>query len=47
MKEDQDATVDKLEKSGILVVELRENVAHSKKFVVEEFKSSSEFEGGS
>ena len=32
-----------MEKSGLLVVELREGVAQAKTFVVEEFKSSSDF----
>ena len=34
---------DKLEKSGLLVVELRETVSRAKKLVVDEFKSLSEF----
>ena len=34
---------DKLEKSSILVVEFQEAVSRAKKFVVDEFKSSSEF----
>ncbi|GFZ09650.1 hypothetical protein Acr_21g0002490 [Actinidia rufa] len=37
MKNDRDATTDRLAKSEILVAELRESVAHSKKLVVEEF----------
>ena len=44
MKEDRDSITDKLAKSGILV-ELRENVARFKKFTMEEFKSSFEFQG--
>ena len=43
LKNEQDHVVNKLEKSGILVVELREAVSRAKKFVVDEFKSSSEF----
>ena len=43
MKNERDDVADKLEKSGILVVELREAVSQAKKFVVDEFKSSSEF----
>ena len=34
---------DKLEKSGLLVVEIREVVSRAKKLVIDEFKSSSEF----
>ncbi|GFY85497.1 hypothetical protein Acr_04g0002350 [Actinidia rufa] len=44
MKDDQDATEDRLENSEILVVELRQNVARSKKLTMEEFKSSNEFQ---
>ena len=43
LKNEWDDVADKLEKSIILVVELREAVSRAKKFVVDEFKSSSEF----
>ena len=42
-KVEQDDIADKLEKSGFLVVELREAVSRSKKLSVDEFNSSSEF----
>ena len=45
MKEEKDDLADKLEKSGILVVELREALTRAKKLAVEEFKSSSNFLG--
>lgn len=38
-KDDWDATIDRLGKSEILVAELRQRVAHSKKLAVEDFKS--------
>ena len=44
-KEENDNLANKLEKSGILVVELREALTRAKKSVVEEFKSSSDFLG--
>ena len=44
-KEEKDNLANKLEKSGILVVELREALTRAKKSVVEEFKSSSDFLG--
>ena len=43
LKNERDDEADKLDKSGVLVVELREAVSRAKKFVVDEFKSSSEF----
>ena len=43
LKDDRDVVTDKLEKFGVLVVELREAVSQAKKFVVDEFKSSLEF----
>ncbi|GFZ16471.1 hypothetical protein Acr_25g0008800 [Actinidia rufa] len=42
-KSDRDLLSDKFERSGMLVNELREALNKSKEFVVEEFKSSSEF----
>ncbi|GFY80650.1 hypothetical protein Acr_01g0004590 [Actinidia rufa] len=45
MKEERDASVDKFERSGVLVVELREAFTRAKDSIVEEFKSSSEFLG--
>ncbi|GFZ00820.1 hypothetical protein Acr_14g0004550 [Actinidia rufa] len=42
-KSDRDSLSDKFERSGVLVNELREALNKSKEFVVEEFKSSSEF----
>ncbi|GFZ07005.1 hypothetical protein Acr_18g0011750 [Actinidia rufa] len=42
-KSDRDSLADKVERSGVLVVELREALSKAKEFVVEEFKSSSEF----
>ncbi|GFZ06998.1 hypothetical protein Acr_18g0011680 [Actinidia rufa] len=42
-KSDRDSLVDKFERSGALVVELREALDKAKEFAVEEFKSSSEF----
>ena len=45
LKDERDTLADKVEKSGILVVELREAVTRAKKSVVEEFKSSSDFLG--
>ena len=43
IKDDRDATADMLAKSKIFVVDLRQNVAHSKKLAMDEFKSSDEF----
>ncbi|GFS31526.1 hypothetical protein Acr_00g0017870 [Actinidia rufa] len=43
MKSDRDSLADKLERSGMLVNELREALDKAKKSAVEEFKSSSEF----
>ena len=43
LKNERDDVADKLEKSGLLVVELREAVSRAKKFAIDEFKSSSEF----
>ncbi|GFZ15856.1 hypothetical protein Acr_25g0002650 [Actinidia rufa] len=43
MKSDQDSLTDKLERSGVLVNELREALNKAKESAVEEFKSSSEF----
>ena len=43
MKEEKDNLVDKLEKSGVLVVELREAVTRAKTSTMEKFKSSSDF----
>ena len=45
LKDERDTLADKVEKAGILVVELRESVTRAKKSVVEEFKSSSDFLG--
>ena len=45
MKDERDTLADKVEKSGILVVELREVMTQAKKSIVEEFKSSSDFLG--
>ena len=45
MKDDRDLFADKFERSGVLVVELREALGKAKDSVVEEFKSSSEFLG--
>ncbi|GFY87361.1 hypothetical protein Acr_05g0010000 [Actinidia rufa] len=42
-KSDRDSQVDKFERSGILVVELREALDKAKESAVEEFKSLSEF----
>ena len=44
MKEERDTFANKLEKSAVLVGVLRDSVAQSKEFSVEEFKYSSEFE---
>ncbi|GFZ19612.1 hypothetical protein Acr_28g0003170 [Actinidia rufa] len=43
MKSDRDSLADKLERSGVLVNELREALDKAKESTVEEFKSSSEF----
>ncbi|GFY95598.1 hypothetical protein Acr_10g0009830 [Actinidia rufa] len=43
MKSNQDSLADKFERSGVLVVELREALDKAKESAVEEFKSSSEF----
>ncbi|GFY89054.1 hypothetical protein Acr_06g0009940 [Actinidia rufa] len=43
MKSDRDSLTDKLERSGVLVNELREALNKANESVVEEFKSSSEF----
>ena len=43
LKNEWDDVADKLEKLGLLLVELREAVSRAKKFAVDEFKSSSEF----
>ena len=43
MKNERDDVADKLEKLGILVVELREAMSRAKKFAVDEFKFLSEF----
>ncbi|GFZ01919.1 hypothetical protein Acr_15g0005280 [Actinidia rufa] len=43
MKSDRDSLADKFEKSGVLVVELREALDKAKESTVEEFKSLSEF----
>ncbi|GFY97531.1 hypothetical protein Acr_12g0000720 [Actinidia rufa] len=43
MKSDRDSLADKLERSGVLVNELREALDKAKESAVEEFKSSSEF----
>ncbi|GFZ06815.1 hypothetical protein Acr_18g0009850 [Actinidia rufa] len=43
MKSDRDSLADKLERSGVLVNELREALNKAKESAVEEFKSSSEF----
>ena len=43
-KDERDATADKLAKLEMLVVELRNRVARSKLLVVEEFKSSDDFQ---
>ena len=45
LKDDRDAVANKLERSGLLVVELREAVAQAKTFSMEEFKSLSDFLG--
>ena len=45
LKDERDTLADKVEKSGILVVELREAMTRAKKSVMEEFKSSSDFLG--
>ena len=45
LKDERDTLADKVEKSGILVVELRESMTRAKKSAVEEFKSSSDFLG--
>ena len=45
LKDERDTLADKVEKSGILVVELRESMTRAKKLAVEEFKSSSNFLG--
>ena len=45
LKDERDTLADKVEKSGILVVELKVAVTRAKKSVVEEFKSSSNFLG--
>ncbi|GFS37980.1 hypothetical protein Acr_00g0055020 [Actinidia rufa] len=42
-KSDRDSLVDKVERSGVLVVELREALSKAKESSIEEFKSSSEF----
>ena len=43
LKEERDTLTNKVEKSGVLVVELRENITQAKTYAVEEFKSSSDF----
>ena len=43
LKDDWDDIANKLEKSGIFVVELWEAVSQAKKFVVDELKSTSKF----
>ncbi|GFS35812.1 hypothetical protein Acr_00g0042240 [Actinidia rufa] len=43
MKSDRDSLADKVERSGVLVVELREALSKAKESAIEEFKSSSEF----
>ena len=43
LKDEKDTLADKVEKSGILVVELRKVMTQAKKSIVEEFKSSSDF----
>ena len=43
LNNERDDVADKLEKSSILVVKLRETVFRAKKFAVDEFKSSLEF----
>ncbi|GFS41821.1 hypothetical protein Acr_00g0076530 [Actinidia rufa] len=43
MKSDQDSLIDKLERLGVLVNELREALNKAKESAVEEFKSSSKF----
>ncbi|GFZ06763.1 hypothetical protein Acr_18g0009330 [Actinidia rufa] len=43
IKSDRDSLVDKLERSGVLVNELREALDKAKESTMEEFKSSSEF----
>ncbi|GFZ19674.1 hypothetical protein Acr_28g0003790 [Actinidia rufa] len=45
VKDEQDTMGDKLERSRVLVVELRGTVAQAKTFAMEEFKSSSNFLG--
>ncbi|GFZ09196.1 hypothetical protein Acr_20g0010040 [Actinidia rufa] len=45
LKDDRDAIVDKLERSGVLVVGIWETLARAKTFALEEFKSSSNFLG--
>ncbi|GFS31436.1 hypothetical protein Acr_00g0017300 [Actinidia rufa] len=45
MKDDRDSFADKFERSGVLVVELREALGKAKDSTVEEFKSLSEFLG--
>ncbi|GFZ05309.1 hypothetical protein Acr_17g0008810 [Actinidia rufa] len=45
MKVDHDSLNDKLEQSGVLVVELKETVDKARSSAVEEFKSSSDFWG--
>ena len=42
-KSDRDSLANKVERSGVLVVELREALGKAKESAVEEFKSSSEF----
>ncbi|GFZ09596.1 hypothetical protein Acr_21g0001950 [Actinidia rufa] len=42
-KSDRDSLADKVKRSGVLVVELREALSKAKESAVEEFKSSSEF----
>ena len=43
LKDNRDVVANKLEKSSLLVVELREAVIRAKTFIVEKFKSSLEF----
>ena len=45
MKVDQDSLIDKLERSGMLVVDLREKMVKAWASNMDEFKSSSDFLG--
>ena len=45
MKEERYASVDKFERTGVLVMELRETLAQTKDSVVEKFKSSFDYLG--